>query len=147
MGSSLGLIEIGEEVLSELIRPGVDEEEREPSEVAEEGVQFEEELRVRDGVAGSWVRSGRVPGLVRPGVGNVCPSDAYDSVKELWVGGGVAISWMRVGCVLSSAWSQAGGDFPSDSDSLAHMAISLSSKMSVLFRGHEVSFGYRPIWE
>ena len=105
MGSFLGLIEIGEEVLSELIRPGVDEEEREPSEVAEEGVQFEEELRVRDGVAGSWVRSGRVPGLVRPGVGNVCPSDAYDSVKELWVGGDVTVYWGIVGCVLSLAQS------------------------------------------
>ena len=44
MGSSLGFIERGEEILSELSRSGVDEEDRELLEVASEEVDFEEEL-------------------------------------------------------------------------------------------------------
>ena len=60
----MGLVDRGEEELSELIWSVVEEEERELSEVDAEGIKFEEELRVGDGVAGSWERVGIVSGLV-----------------------------------------------------------------------------------
>ena len=52
-------------------------------EVAEEGVKFEEELRVRDGAAGYWSIVGRVSGLVRSRARDVFPSNANNSMKEL----------------------------------------------------------------
>ena len=63
----MGLIEIVEEVLSELSRSGVEDrkEERNMSEVYAEEVNLEEDIRVVDCVAGSWSIVGKVPGLLR----------------------------------------------------------------------------------
>ena len=101
MGLSLGLIEIGEEVFSDLIRSGVEEEEREMLEIAAEGVKFEEEMQVGDGVVGSWARVIMVPGLVGSHSVSVCLSYADNSDKDLWVRDGVAVFKVRVGCVPS----------------------------------------------
>ena len=89
---------------------------------------------------GSWARAGRVPGFLQSGGGNVCPSDANDSVKELWFGDGVAISSTIFGCVLSLEGSKVGRDFTSNADSLAHISIILSYERLGFFRAHDMSF-------
>ena len=123
------------------------EEERELSEVAEEGFEFEEERHGGDGIVGSWARVGRDSILVGSGAGSTVPSDAYSSLAGLWVGDSDAIFWARAGCVLSSVSSWAGGDFLSDGVSLEHISISSLSERYIFFGAHEISFGDRLVWE
>ena len=93
----------------------------------------------------SWERVGRVSFLVGSWAGSIINSDVGGYVTGMWVGGGVAIYWARFGCVPSSVRSRAGGDFPSDEASLAHISISSLSERFGIFRAHEVSFWGRPV--
>ena len=122
------------------------EEERELSEIAEEEDDTEEELRVRDGVAGSWTRVRRGPGLVRSRAGSVCPSDVDNSKKELRVGDGVAVSCARVGSGLGLEGSRSRSVCLSNSDSLEQIPISSLSERLGSLRAHGMSFRESTVW-
>ena len=96
---------------------------------------------------GSWERVGGSSSFMGLVSQSIRPSNADGSMSKLWVGDGEAISWARVGCGTRSTRSISGVDIPSDSVSLVHIYIRVSSERCGFFSVRVISYGDRLVWE